>query len=125
MEPALQSQGIAARAITAELHDGYKNGGWLQVKTDESSKAEMTISVPEDGNYRVQLKPVNHLIKGAIQIGLKDGELKKIEKRDLSEHKIPYVNLGITKAVNKTLTVLLSGNAIIGIDHIKIEKIKD
>jgi hypothetical protein len=123
IEPELNAQGIAARAITAELHDGYKHGGWLKVQTGDSGKVEMKIAVPVDGNYRVRLKPVNHLIDGAIEVGLKGGELKRIEKREVSEHKIGYVDLGTVKAVDKTLTVVVGGNPSIGVDHLKIEKV--
>ncbi|UCD27400.1 MAG: DUF2961 domain-containing protein [Planctomycetota bacterium] len=123
LEPELQSQGIAARAITAELHDGYKNGGWLRVRTGERGKVEMKIPVPEEGNYRVQLKPVNHIIEGFIEVGLKGSELRRIEKREFSEHKVPYVNLGKVNSKDKKLIIVVGGNSAVGIDHLKVEKV--
>lgn len=95
----------------------------MKVQTDDSGKVEMKIAVGEDGNYRVRLKPVNHLIEGAIEAGLKGGESKRIEKREVSEHKIEYADLGTVKAVDKTLTVVVGGNPTVGVDHLKIEKV--
>jgi hypothetical protein len=123
LEAPLLAAGVAARAITATLHEGYNNGGWLRIETKDE-KVEIAVPVPEDGTYLVQIKPVNHLIETAIRIGSADDVHKDIAKSTEPEHRIPYVDLGRLQSRDRAVVFQASGQPIIGLDHLKIEKVE-
>jgi hypothetical protein len=128
LEALLLSRGVAARAITASYFHGYVNGGWLRVE-NVISPLEIPIAVPEDGDYRVRLKPVSHVLEQPMRIGFKGGQMQTFERRigDESqvpwpEGRVPYLDLGTASSQGKTLTVVIEGGPTVGIDHIRIKK---
>ena len=121
LEPALQSRGIAARSITAGYGEGYLNGGWLRVD-NVASPLEIPIIVPEDGAYRVRVKPVSHVLQNPIRAGFKGGLMQTFEKRDGHESRIPYLDLGTASSQSNLLTLVIEGGPTIGLDHLRIEK---
>ena len=122
LEESLRARGIKARAITANIHDGYHNGGWLRLEAG-SEPIEVRIPVPEDGSYHVQVKPVNHLIEQSITLSLQGGSTAQVPKREGHEHRIPYADLGSARAEGGNLTLTVSGQNVIGLDHLKVEKV--
>ena len=46
------------------------------------------------------------------------------EKYDCFEDKVPYLDLGIAGAVDGVLWLVVDGAPVIGLDYLKIEKIK-
>jgi hypothetical protein len=124
LEASLQSRGVAARAITEGYSNGYINGGWLLVE-NMSSPLEIPIPLPEDGAYRVRLKPVSHVLEQPMRIGFKDGQMQTFEKRVDHEGRVPYLDLGTASSRDKTLIVVIEGGPTIGIDHIRIKNAAD
>jgi len=122
LEADLRLRGVAARAMTATPHEGYKNGGWLRVEIP-GERVEIPVIVAQEGRYRIRVKPVNHLIDRFIHLGVKGGELQVFEKRSGSESAVPYADLGVVEATNGLITLVIGGNSAIGIDHLRIEKV--
>ncbi len=126
-EAPLRAKGIAARAVATELHAGYTNGGYLEIRT-AGREVEITIPVAEDGRYQVELKPVLHLIEGQIRAGLTGGEMKAIppQPRDpakkVQEHAVPFTHLGSVNSQGKQITLTVSGNDVIGLDEIRVTR---
>ncbi|NLE57315.1 MAG: DUF2961 domain-containing protein [Planctomycetes bacterium] len=121
LEPGLHARGIKARSVTANLWAGYASGGYLEI--DSSNEfVEIPVPVPADGSYRVSVKPVNTLVKGQIKISLKGGETVIFAKHHDHERSTPHVNLGETRSTESSLLIILSGNRVMGLDHLKIER---
>jgi hypothetical protein len=121
LEEPLRERGVRARAITANLDEGYARGGWLKIDT-ENQPVELVIEVPHDRRYHVAVKPVNHLIKDEIQIGYKGEKRQTFARRDLSQEAFFMLDLGSVQANNGKITVVVEGNEIIGLDLIKVEQ---
>lgn len=125
LEPDCLARGIKARSITANLSEGYTNGGWLQIHTG-GEPVELHLPVPGPGTYRVLVKPVNHLLDQSLSIGLADSEARTAEKivpppdKPWTERNVPYVDLGTGRASGNTLAVIVSGSPTIGIDGFRI-----
>lgn len=121
LESLLGQRGVAVRSITAGLADGYRNGGWLRIDP-AAGPVEIPIPVPEDGSYRVRLKPVNHVIEKSIRVGLKGGPATVSEKSAARESQIPYLDLGTAESRDGMLTLVVEGGPVVGIDHLRIRK---
>ncbi|MEP0844416.1 MAG: DUF2961 domain-containing protein [Phycisphaerae bacterium] len=121
LEAELAGRGLAARAITAGLGDGYSDGGWLRIDKVESP-VEVKIPVPTDGMYRVHIKPVSHVLERPLKIGFKGGPMRTFEKQPGHESRTPFLDLGPTAARNKVLTVVLEGGPTLGLDVIRVVK---
>ncbi len=128
LEPALQAGGVTARAITTELPAGYRNGGWLRIET-AGRPVEIPLEVGREGACAVEVKPVNHLIEGSIEIRLVGGDTIRVQRhaapdgRSLNEGEVPWVSLGQATASQGRLTVVVSGNPVIGLDHFRIRRL--
>lgn len=122
LEAELRSRGIAATSITTNVHDGYKSGGWLRIEVPRAP-IEIRIPVPEDGTYRVALKPVNYLAERPIRLSLKGGQERTFEKLSKAQRNVPSVDIGTGRSENRTLTVVIDGGPVIGIDSVHIEKV--
>lgn len=128
-EAPLREAGIKARSISAELHDGFTSGGYLQIET-EGRAVTVVLSVPDDDAYRVLVKPVNRLIQGSMQAGIDGGELRTIARvqddagRTPHESRTPYADLGVARAEGGRIRVVLRGDGTIGIDQIRCVRVK-
>jgi hypothetical protein len=80
LEADLLRHGVAARSITAAYSEGFRDGGWLKIE-NVTSPLEVRISVPEDGNYRIKIKPVSQVLEAPMRIGFKGGAMQTIEKQ--------------------------------------------
>jgi D-arabinan exo alpha-(1,3)/(1,5)-arabinofuranosidase (non-reducing end) len=124
LEEGLLDRGVKARSITTSRQAGFGNGGgWLKIETPKE-QVEIPITVSEDGCYNVKVKPVNEVIKTSITLGLKGQKPKVISKSKSSEGKVPYCDLGTATSENKTISIVIGGQKILGIDRLIIEKIK-
>lgn len=119
LEHNLRAMGIKARAISASHHEGYKRGGWLKIQTGDE-RLEIPIDVPADGTYRVEARPVDHLIEDSIQIGLVGGKKHTVRPVEGGQPEVEYLDLGAVKSEDRKLTLTIQGNRIIGLDHFKI-----
>ncbi len=122
LEPELLARGIAAQAITSEIHDGYTDGGYLKIDT-KGKPVEIPLAVREPGTYRVLIKPVGHLNDGSMRIAIKGGVFKPIPKRDVPEANVPYINIGTIEAQDRAAVIVVGGDAVVGLDQIKMEKV--
>lgn len=122
LEADLNQRGAAARSITTSLHAGFKNGGYLRIDK-LVGPLEINIPVPEAGTYAVHVRPVGPLIEESINLSIKGGEAHIMERPGDQQHKVPYVDLGRATSADKTITIVVSGQATIGLDHLRIEKV--
>lgn len=121
LEPGLNARGIKARSVTANLWAGYQSGGYLEIHLPQDMM-EIVVPVPADGRYRVRVKPVNTLIDERIQLALKGGKTVPFDKHKDPERSTPWVDLGEITSSGSSLTLIVGGNQIIGLDHLKIER---
>ncbi|MGB9626840.1 MAG: DUF2961 domain-containing protein, partial [Phycisphaerae bacterium] len=122
LEAALRSQGVTARSITANLHEGYRGGGWLQIEAPEGP-IKIAIPVSEEGTYRVAIKPVNRLADRPIRLSLEGGEARTFTRAPGSQREVAAVDLGRCRSVNRIITVVIEGALPLGIDAIHVERI--
>ncbi len=123
LEPELLARGVMARGISATLHEGYKDGGWLRIEAPSRS-VDVPVPVPAAGTYAISLKPVNHLVEGSVRIRLAGGEARTYEKRPGREHDVPRIDLGRADATDGRVLIRLEGNAVFGIDYLRIEAVR-
>jgi hypothetical protein len=121
LEPGLHTRGIKARSVTAALSAGFESGGYLEVQPGGNS-LEIAVPVPANGRYRLRVKPVNGLVDGQITLALKGGKTVTFAKRKGNERSIPWLDLGEAASLDGTLTLIVGGNRVIGLDHLKIER---
>lgn len=122
LEEQLRERGIQARAMTANLDEGYSRGGWLKIDTG-GKPVELVIEVPKEKRYRVGVKPVNHLINDEIKIGYKGQAARSFPKQDLGQEGFFMLDLGPVQSQDKKITLVVGGNEVIGIDLIKVEQV--
>jgi hypothetical protein len=124
LESDCLDRGIKARALTTALDQGYSRGGWLKIETG-GQPVDLHIPVPRPGTYRLQVKPVNHLVEGAIRLTLEGGETRDFRKLppERGERSVPFVSLGQAAAAQGFLKVTVSGNPIIGLDEFRIVQV--
>ncbi|MGQ9651530.1 MAG: glycoside hydrolase family 172 protein [Phycisphaerae bacterium] len=121
LEPGLHARGIKVRSVTTSLGAGYASGGYLEIDTPDQ-RVEIPVPVPADGRYRVCVKPVNALVKNQVQIGLKGGKTVTFARHDGHERNTPHVDLGESQSSDGHLLITLSGNPVMGLDHLRIER---
>jgi len=124
LEAVLLSKGVRARAITTDQPDeGFEKGGYLQIDTRGDALVEIPVAVLEDGLYQGKVRPADRSIDGQVRIGLKGGEMKNVAKASVHQKDVAYVDLGAARSKDKTLTILVGGDRMVGIDYIRIERI--
>lgn len=121
LEPELRARGLTARAITGGTHDGYTNGGWLRIDA-LSGPIEIPIPVPEDGTWRVQLKPVNHLAEKPVRFGLKGGEPREYRQRGGHEGRVPYLDLGSVASSDRRISLRIESGPSVGLDQFRLQR---
>lgn len=122
LEAESTRRGIAARSITANLSDGYKNGGWLRIEP-AGMPVRLPIAVREEGAYHVVVKPVNALIERGFEIGLDGGEMMAVRKIEGHERHVPYIDLGTSGSRDGQLHLVVIGQEALGLDHLRVERV--
>ena len=122
LEPVLRDRGVEARAISASLHDGYRRGGWLRIEAP-SGRVEVPVPVPAEGQYRLSIKPVNHVVTGSLRITARGGPTVTYEKRTGREHDVPHLDLGRVFSEDKVIVITIEGGPVVGIDCFRVEPV--
>lgn len=128
LEADCRVRGINARALTANLDQGYASGGWLRIET-AGKPVELRIPVPQPGQYEVKVKPVNHVLEGTLRMSLPDNEPRTFQKvtpapeRHWTEKNVRFIELGSTAATQGHVVVTVSGSPVIGIDGFRIVQV--
>jgi len=121
LEAPLRSQGLTVKAVRAAYGD-FAGGGYLEMDT-QGKAVEVSIPVPANGAYHIELKPVNQIIGGAIYLGRKGAPLQKFEKQKIREKKVAYVDLGEITAHDGAVVFVAKGSPCIGIARIRVRKV--
>jgi len=129
LEADCRDRGIQARALTANLDQGYAGGGWLEIKTG-GQPVELRIPVPRPGIYEVKAKPVNHVLAGPIRMSVPGSEPRVFEKivppaeKPWTEGEVPFVSLGTARSVDGYVAVTVSGSPVIGFDGFRVTQVE-
>jgi len=124
LEPALGTAGVPARAITAGAGQGFFGRGYLEVRPTDGP-VRIPITVGRDGTYEVTVRPVGHLIQPGLTLALVGQPPRTPAPHDGRQAATPQVNLGAAASKDKTLTLLLDGNPVIGLDLIRVRRIDE
>lgn len=125
LEADCVTRGVQARAITANLDQGYIAGGWLRIETGGQA-VELNVPVPRPGTYKVEIKPVNHVLDKSMRMGLENGQAKTFDKiippadKPWTEANVPYLDLGQAKAKDGHIKITISGSPTVGIDSFRL-----
>jgi len=101
----------------------WLRGGALSIDT-EGREVEIPIAVPQDGIYRVEVKPVYALIDDTMTLRAGNGTPVKVKKQTFKrEDDGPFLNLGEAVAQAGELKLLVSGNPTAPIHQIRLRKL--
>lgn len=123
LEPVLREAGVRCRGITTSLHAGFSNGGYLRIELPPEG-VRVPISVPEDGTYRVRVRPVAKLISEPLRLQLAGGEECVVNPQGDSQKDVKHVDLGTVPAKDGRLWLHVGGGKAAGLDHLQVERVK-
>lgn len=121
-EAPLREQGVEARAVTVQTDEGYHYGGWLRIATGGKT-VSFDVKLPGDGRWRVEVKPVDHLIDKAIRLRVNDEPLVTVKPHGGHESETPYVELGTVQSADRKVTIHVEGERIVGLDHLRLVRV--
>jgi len=122
LEIPLRKNGISVRSVMV-IGQEWLRGGALSIDT-EGREVEIPIAVPQDGIYRVEVKPVYALIDDTMTLRAGNGTPVKVKKQTFKrEDDGPFLNLGEAVAQAGELKLLVSGNPTAPIHQIRLRKL--
>lgn len=123
LEEPLRTAGLDVKMATVLGQEFLTDGGAILVAS-HGKAVTIPVPVPEDGLYRLEVKPVYGLIEEEIRLGLPGNpEVPVRGEKFLRENDGPFVSLGSVPSVDKTLPLTLRGASHVPIHLIAYRKL--
>jgi hypothetical protein len=74
--------------------------------------------------YRVEVQPLHHGITQRLTLAVQGGERRDIPKETLRRQgDAAFINLGVVHAPDSTITLLITGDPLAGINQVRVTKL--
>jgi hypothetical protein len=123
LEVPLRAAGVDVKVITVSGQEFLANGGALLLASN-GRPVVLSIPVPEDGLYRVEVKPVYGLIEGELQLGVA-GEVPMRAGREMfrRENDGPAITLGTVRSKDRAIPLKVQASGYAPLHQVACKRI--